>query len=386
MTGTWWKDEKELKTEQSALLDFDEDKNLLVQGPPGSGKTNLLLLRANQLFLGQFPNLHVVVFGSLLKQFIQMGGLQYKFPNDKIITHTRLFNDILLSEGQHFDSKGMDIAVARQERANRVEALLKAGKVGKVYEALLLDEAQDFSEQEIRLLRQLTTVLVGTADRKQAIYRVGGDPVKVLENCVDEIYPLKYHFRNGREICRVADAIYKGKPDYTPMLPSCQYDDALYPSKVYPKPGLTLSQQATAIAEQVEAQRFAYPDDLIAVLCPRNEDLNAIHDELRKTALDAQLTRANVTGQFDASRMVWLSTIAAAKGLEFRAVHIAGLDHLSATGQVAQKQLIYTGITRAKTALSLYWEKSIPGYLDAAVRQVAPPKAPATKKQIFGKA
>ena len=122
------------------------------------------------------------------------------------------------------------------------------------------------------------------------------------------------------------------------------------------------------------------------MLCPRNEDLNAIHDELRKTALDAQLTRANVTGQFDATRMVWLSTITAAKGLEFRAVHIAGLDHLSATGQVAQKQLIYTGITRAKTALSLYWERSIPGYLDAAVRQVAPPKAPATKKQIFGKA
>src|SRR5438552_18866593 len=100
MTGTWWKDEKELKHEQSALLDLDKDQNLLGQGPPGSGKTNLLLLRANQLYLGEFPNLHVVVFGSLLKQFIQMGGLQYKFPNDKIITHTRLFNDVLYGEGQ----------------------------------------------------------------------------------------------------------------------------------------------------------------------------------------------------------------------------------------------------------------------------------------------
>lgn len=385
MTNTWWKDEKELKAEQSDFLDIDEPTSLLVQGPPGSGKTNLLLLRANQLFLGQFPNLHIVVFGSLLKQFIQMGGLQYKFPHDKIITHSRLFNDILVSEGLHFDSKEMDISTARQERANRVEALLKAGNIGTMYDALLLDEAQDFSEQEIRILRQLATVLVATADRRQAIYRIGGDPVKVLGACVDSLYPLKFHFRNGREICKVADAIYNGKPDYMPMLPSCQYDEASYPSKVYPKPGLTLVKQAAAIAEQVAAQRFAYPDDLIAVLCPRNEDLTIIHSELCKTTLAPQLTRTNAKGQFDSARMIWLSTIAAAKGLEFRAVHIAGLDYLSSTGQAAQKQLIYTGVTRAKTALSLYWERTIPGYLDAAIRLVAPPKAPATKQQIFGK-
>lgn len=384
MTSTWWRDEKELRGEQSELLDFDEENSLLVQGPPGSGKTNLLLLRANQLFLGQFPNLHIVVFGSLLKQFIQMGGLQYKFPQSKVVTHSRLFNDILHGEGRHFDSSGMRIEEARQKRADEVEALLKAGKIGRIYDALLLDEAQDFSEQEIRLLRQLTTVLIGTADRRQKIYRLDGDSVGVLENCVDHIYPLKFHFRNGRDICKVADAIYRGKPDYVPMLPSCQYDDAKYPARVHSKPGLTLEEQATAIAEQIAAQRFAYPDDLIAVLCPRNEELAAIYGELKKTPLESELTRANLSAEFDSKKMIWLSTITAAKGLEFRAVHIAGLDRLSSTGQAAQKQLIYTGITRAKTALSLYWEDSIPGYLDAALRTVAPAKAPATKKQIFG--
>lgn len=104
MAGTWWKDIDELKAEQSSLLDIDPDTNLLIKGPPGSGKTNLLLLRANQLAIGERPNLHVVVFGSLLKQFIQLGGAQYSFPPEKVVTHARLFADILRAEGADIDS------------------------------------------------------------------------------------------------------------------------------------------------------------------------------------------------------------------------------------------------------------------------------------------
>ena len=65
-------------------------------------------------------------------------------------------------------------------------------------------------------------------------------------------------------------------------------------------------------------------------------------------------------------------------------MHIAGLDNLRKMGG-AQKRLIFTGITRAKTALTLYWHKSIPGYLETALLAVSPPKGPVSKKQIFGK-
>lgn len=382
MAGTWWKDIDELKTEQSSLLDIDPDTNLLIKGPPGSGKTNLLLLRANQLAIGERPNLHVVVFGSLLKQFIQLGGAQYSFPPEKVVTHARLFTDILRAEGADIDTRAMGLEEARAARTARLKELVDAGKVGVLFDALLLDEAQDYTAEEIRLFRGLTEVLVATADQRQRIYDVQ-DSSAVLTDCVDTVHELKYHFRNGLEICRLADGMHKTTAGYVQMQQYSNYEEAAYPSKVMTKSGLSLPEQAAAIAAQVADQRFAYPDDLIGVLCPTNADLDAIEEGLRAAGLAHEITRAN-DQEFDPSRPIWVSTLTAAKGLEFRAVHIAGLDNLSKMGG-AQKRLIFTGITRAKTALTLYWNKSIPGYLETALLAVAPPKGPVTKKQIFGK-
>lgn len=380
--NTWWKNVDELVKEQSDLLDIPAEQSLLIKGPPGSGKTNLLLLRANQLYLGDYPNLYVVVFGSLLKNFIQIGSAQYKFPPEKVITHTGLFKMILRSEGMDFDDANMKISVARERRAALLGELINSGKIGPQFDALLLDEAQDYTPIEIRLLRELTHTLVATCDSRQRIYDVE-DCSTTLINCVDDEYPLKFHFRNGLEICRVADAINKGYPGYSPIQPHSNYKEAEYPSKVTPKGGFTLDQQISAMTTQIIDQRFAYPDDLIGVLTPRNEELDLIQEGLVSAGLGELVTRANDKQSFDHTCPIWLSTLTAAKGLEFRAVHIAGLDYLYRMGGV-QKRLIFTGVTRAKTALTLYWEKSIPGYLESACRVVSPAPKVVDKKSLFG--
>jgi superfamily I DNA/RNA helicase len=167
------------------------------------------------------------------------------------------------------------------------------------------------------------------------------------------------------------------------MAQSSQYDEVAYPSKITPHGGLDLIAQVALMATQIGDQLIAYPDDLIGVLCPRNEDLDVVAQELAKAGLDSHITRAN-SDDFDPSRPIWLSTISSAKGLEFRVLHIAGLEALKRMGP-SQKRLIYTGVTRAKTALTLYWNESIPGYLDAAIKTVMPSSHVVTKKNIFGK-
>ncbi|KRB49159.1 hypothetical protein ASE04_18430 [Rhizobium sp. Root708] len=380
--STWWKDDTDLIDEQMAILDIAADESILIQGPPGSGKTNLLLLRANYLALGASPNLQVVVFGSLLKSFIQIGGAQYKFPVERITTHARLFNDILRENGKGFDANGMDLEQARQLRADGVQALINSGKVAKLFDALLLDEAQDYTPQEIKIFAALTKVLVAAADEHQQVFEVDSCFAE-LEAATTIKHGLNYHFRNGRDICSIADAILAGYPSHVPLRPNAQYDELAYPVKVTSKSDLSIAEQAQAIADQIADQLVAYPGEKIGVLCPKNEDVLLIADHLAGLGYASQLTICK-SDEFDPQAPIWLSSMSAAKGLEFRCVHIAGLDNLSRMGGV-QKRLAYTAVTRAKTALSFYYDKKIPAYLDGAISVVIPRSKIVTKARIFGK-
>lgn len=382
MTATWWKDDGDLVKEQLDILDIPLDRNLLIKGPPGSGKTNLLLLRANHLYIADRPNINVVVFGSVLRKFIQLGGEVYKFPPSKIVTHSRFLGDIIAEYGRGFDETGMDLAAIRAERVRIVEDLLAAGKIGVVTQGALLDEAQDYTSAEISLITRLTDNLTAACDSKQKIYD-GDDCEGVLEESVDEVRELTFNFRNGKTICRVADAIMVGKPGYQPLFNTNQYDEQEYPSSVSYKDGLVIDLQAAAIIEQVRAQRTAYPEDVIGVLCPKVGDVDSIIQKLLESDLAEEVTKCG-SQSFDSQRKIWVSTISSAKGLEFRALHLAGLDQLVAVGRGAQKRLAYTAVTRAKTSLSLYWEASIPGYLEAAIRTVLPVGKPVSRKMLFG--
>jgi hypothetical protein len=84
------------------------------------------------------------------------------------------------------------------------------------------------------------------------------------------------------------------------------------------------------------------------------------------------------------SRPIWISTIASAKGLEFRALHIAGLDLINKCGP-QQKKLAFTGITRAKTSLDLYHQAALPGYLRGAIHALHPVSKPPSMGDVFGK-
>lgn len=47
MNETWWVNPSQLDPQQTAILTATADSKLLIVGPPGSGKTNILMLRAN---------------------------------------------------------------------------------------------------------------------------------------------------------------------------------------------------------------------------------------------------------------------------------------------------------------------------------------------------
>jgi superfamily I DNA and RNA helicase len=97
MKETWWVRPDQLDEDQKRIITLPIDKDYLITGPPGSGKTNLLLLRANFLVKSGLPDIVILVFTRTLKEFISTGASQYSLASDKILTSLRKLRLVALS-------------------------------------------------------------------------------------------------------------------------------------------------------------------------------------------------------------------------------------------------------------------------------------------------
>src|SRR4030042_3177433 len=87
MNETWWVNESDLDDDQKRVIALGPDGRHLITGPPGSGKTNMLILRANYLSASGRPNLLILVFTRTLREFLVSGASRYSFPRDKVQTY-----------------------------------------------------------------------------------------------------------------------------------------------------------------------------------------------------------------------------------------------------------------------------------------------------------
>lgn len=382
MDDAWWVAPAQLNDEQRGILDIPIDQSHLLLGPPGSGKTNLLLLRANYMALSGMPNLEVIAYTRTLQEFIAAGSKRYSFPISKVKTLIRWANDFLQQHGVRPD-RNDSASFAEQKVAllNRVAEVARDKGIVGSYDALLLDEAQDYLPEEVQLFRRLGNVLFAVADSRQKIYR-GADSLTELERACTHTSRLRFHYRNGPAICRLADRLLKGVGS-DPMAPSCNYDEALGESKTEVVRGKSVAEQADLIVRTLLVQLKAYPKTMLGVMCPRNEEARAIWSALDRGGLrdQAVLQIGGDHAPFDSSRPICVTTMHSGKGLEFRALHLGGLDYL-ANFSSFQQNMAFTAITRAKTSLTLYYCNSVPGFLEKALAEE--PGDPVPVERAFG--
>ena len=145
-------DSGRLDEDQRNIISLPLDGSALVTGPPGSGKTNLLLLRANYLYLAGLRNIVVVTFTRSLREFIASGAAQYEFPVSKILTCREWQYDFVRQYGGHIDSSG-NFEKDREAFLSAMTNITDAVKLSNIFDAILLDEAQDYTPDEICLSR-----------------------------------------------------------------------------------------------------------------------------------------------------------------------------------------------------------------------------------------
>jgi superfamily I DNA and RNA helicase len=85
---------------------------------------------------------------------------------------------------------------------------------------------------------------------------------------------------------------------------------------------------------------------------------------------------------FGPKTSICVCSLHAAKGLEFRTVHLVGGEGFPSFRD-RQKRMSYTAITRAKTSLNLYSVNPLPGYLEQAVYDANPEPGPPDLDAVF---
>jgi len=385
MAETWWVGEDELDDDQKDVIALPQNGNHLITGPPGSGKTNLLLLRGNFMTLAGQPNLEIIVFSRTLQEFIAAGGRDYTFPSDKIQTSRRWAQQLLYQYGI-FAKAPEGFEEQREYFLRQVRDLIETRNLAQIYDAILLDEAQDYLPEEIEVFSSLARMLFVVADSRQKIYTTP-DPLDALRNLIHdkEEHALKYHYRCGRQICKLADALGKDSAGYSPMLPTSHYNEAARPSSVEHTRCRDITEQAEKIIEKASIQLKAYPGELLGILCPMSEDVDAIWQILMDSPLadQALLQKGGEHSTFDPDKSIIVGTFHSAKGVEFRGLHLAACEALKRFR--LQRNISYMAVTRCKTSLSIYYSDDLPGYFEKALRSLEPTPDLPRIKDVFGR-
>lgn len=368
MSSTFWIGEKQLDDDQrQAVEKLSYDGSYLLTGPAGSGKTNVILLRAKWLTLKNKANFKIVVFTSSLRKFVEKGCEQYGINAESAITQMALFKNVLDEHGIPYEASG-DFETDRAMLAGSVKSLLDDNRLSNDYfPVLLVDEAQDYTDTELLVFRGLTKRLFLVADSRQSIYKATHTP-GLLDKLVDQRVDLRYHYRSGLKLCKVADAILSGSVGVAGVQHHSRYPEADVPSSVTPVPCDDLNSQIAEILASLKSQIDLYPDELLGVLFPKREQALAFDQALDASGMDRSC--------------IWFGTMHSAKGWEFRAVHVGGCESLSRMGGV-QKRLMYTSILRGKTSARIYYSGNIPGYLVESLAVLDPPAPNPAMKDLF---
>ncbi|WP_073564663.1 ATP-binding domain-containing protein [Archangium sp. Cb G35] len=376
---TWWLDLNDLDDEQKAIIKLPLNGKHLLLGPPGSGKTNLVLLRASDFVGSKRPNVIVLIFTKELQSFIQRGSKNYNVADEKILTIMKWSLGLLREHGVRTDDLPGDFEPRRLEIASRLHALFdRKPKLEHHLECILVDEVQDCLKPEIDLFFRAARHVFFAGDSRQQIYRTD-DIVDYVKSRVDETLALTHHYRSGHEVCKAADVIGKNFGE-EPILPTSNYKESKAKSDVKFVPCDAEDHQADEVIKRLEIQVRTYPGELLGVISPRNEDAARIRAAIAASSLAPNLIDEGGLASDD-DKTIHVCNMFDAKGLEYRAVHITHGHNVHRLKE-KQKRTVYTSVTRAKTSLTVYYIKRIPAYLEEA-RDEAGPKMRADARSLF---
>ena len=370
-----------LDNEQAKTKKLDIQGHALIRGVAGSGKSLILRDRIDQIIKQDLDNVLVLCYNRYMHYL-----LAKRNENKSVKRKTKI-------ECKTFHSwayRPFKYSFTHDGNLDARKALIEnARNSGLKYQAIIVDEAQDFYDEWFQALIEVldpqTNSLFFAYDNTQSVYgpthqkksswtwkSVGID----IPGGRSQIFDINY--RNSPEILELAWKFIKPSIEASDMgiskkSTSPTIDKIIEPRKKSSRssgiPPLLLqsmrSSMPAEIAKQVKMSRQDHQDIRIGILLHPNADLlqGEIAHHLRTIGINAIAPETSQDRKNDilSSELVVIDSWNALKGIEFDAVIIAGVDDvLSSDNQdedFKEKAGLYVAMTRAKDHLVMLYEK-----------------------------
>lgn len=359
-----------LKGEQREFVELPPQEVLWIKGPAGSGKTLVLLARARRMSK-LFPAYQIsfVTFNRALKRYIQ----------DELIDCSNItvetFYEFSHRRNHKFHFYYRSDKNKKSVSLNQTEIDYKRAReegIAKDVDAIFIDEVQDFFPGWLRYCIESQAENGGgvtlAGDTSQAIYR-DNDLNPVISSFKHKIVELPVAYRSTYEILSVVESI-TGQPQAKDMAPHGPNPDVIV---------VDTSKNSNALNDAVILDVIEFLKNKgirerdIAILVTQNhyryklkEELKArLSKEFRYEVIVASIEKGAAEELSISEDSVKLTTVHNAKGLEFSAVFLLGLDALEdeieedddAPLVKKGERIALVGPTRARDRLFIYLVK-----------------------------
>lgn len=283
-------------------------QKVAVTGPAGSGKTLLALWRLQALQDAGRKAIYVCYNKDLA------AALRKRNPScsDSIVNVDKLFRDLCAPSGG-VRIEGDVGRYFKDELPLRILDIAAAMPRDQLYDAIIVDEGQDFSESQLYALHELMRPSDGQwvifSDRKQDIFKSGsGDEVGA-----EVVFKLHYNCRNTVEVNQATNQYLRSR-DRIESMPGVPRGES--PRVLRCADRKAMAAKAWEIAKEWSSERG------VVILSPYTLEKSSLagHASGRGLALSTDLDALGKPG------VVYYSTIRSFKGIEASAVILIDAD------------------------------------------------------------
>ncbi|EMR07344.1 DNA-dependent helicase II [Bhargavaea cecembensis DSE10] len=384
------RDLKAMDLHQENLAKQLGDKNRLIRGVAGSGKTLILASRA-KLLAKEHPDWKILILCYNISLSRSIESLVIRMMNEP----DNLFDFNFTAEQKQERSKSPgtgnvivrnfhawlrnDLKISEQQIPFFLGKLEQGEAVLPSYDAILIDEGQDFEPEWFRLVSGLlnpeTKSLLLVEDRAQSIYKRKRSYVQ--DTGLDfrgRSKVLNINYRNTAQIVSFAWDFYRAHSTLKNKVVTKDFEgEIIAPQSTKRKgyePGIVrrkdFFEEAAYVARQIrllhEQRSIPLSGMLILYRVRRwsgNDYVDALQQALKKEGLPFYWLTETPDSKRNYDRnaeAVTISTIDSSKGLDFRAVFIVHLDMLPfplEKDEEREASLLYIAMTRAQEYLCL---------------------------------